>query len=121
MRFPATSKSSNDPGAVSSARSTTASVSLARWAAWWDAMMVDPADWPRLNEVLLSHCAAVGRNPAEITRSAHVRWSADQSLDEVVDHAHRLFEAGVDVVVFAMGTPFAPSRVETLATRLEAA
>jgi F420-dependent oxidoreductase-like protein len=94
---------------------------VARWAAWWDAMMVDPADWPRLNDVLLSHCAAVGRNPAEITRSAHVRWSADQSLDEVVDHAHRLFEAGVDVVVFAMGTPFAPSRVDTLATRLEAA
>jgi hypothetical protein len=84
-------------------------------------MMVDPADWPRLDEVLLSHCAAVGRNPDEITRSAHVRWSADQSLEEAVESADLLFEAGVDVVVFAMGAPFAPSRVETLATRLAAA
>ena len=93
---------------------------VARWAHWWDAMMVDPDDWPRLNEVLLSHCAVIGRNPAEITRSAHVRWPADQSVEGVVDRAHRLFEVGVDVVVFAMSTPFAPSRVETLAARLAA-
>ncbi len=90
----------------------------ARWAQWWDAMMVNPSDWPRLNDVLLSHCESVGRDPAEITRSAHVRWTADQPAGEVAELADRLFGAGVEVVVFAMGTPFSASRLEALATTL---
>lgn len=91
---------------------------VARWAQWWDAMMVDPADWPRLDDVLAGHCQEAGRDPAEITRSAHIRWSKDQPVEEVVAGADRLFEAGVEVVVFTLTSPYRVSMVEDLANRL---
>jgi len=91
---------------------------VARWAQMWDALMIDPKDWPRKHEVLVGHCEDVGRDPTEITCSAHVPWSRDDDPDGVAERAARLFSAGVDVVVFSMRSPYDVSMVQPLATAL---
>jgi len=91
---------------------------VARWAQMWDAMMIEPADWPRKHEVLVGHCEEVGRDPSEITCSAHVRWSKDAAPGEMAEKAANLFEAGVDVVVFTMSAPYNVAMVEPLAVVL---
>lgn len=88
---------------------------VARWAQMWDAIRVPPEEWPLKYEVLVGHCEAVGRDPAEITCSAHIPTDPDADPRELAERAHRFFEAGVDVVVFSLRPPNDPSIVEPLA------
>ncbi|MBT8198906.1 MAG: LLM class F420-dependent oxidoreductase [Acidimicrobiia bacterium] len=95
---------------------------VARFADYWDGMFQpDPSDWVRLNEILVGHCAQVGRDPAEIRRSIHLRWAVDDDPAELADDAMRFGEVGVDVVVFSMRGPYLASLLEPLATALQAA
>lgn len=92
---------------------------VARWADQWDmAFPESPGEWERLDRVLQQHCADVGRDHAEITRSVHFRYNADDDPAALVDHAAPFFGAGVDVVVWTMGSPISPQRVEALAASL---
>jgi F420-dependent oxidoreductase-like protein len=90
----------------------------ARWAQMWDAMWITPEDWPRKHEVLVEHCARIGRDPGEITCSAHVGVPVDADPGEVADRAARLFEAGVDVAIITLSPPPNVSLVEPLAAAL---
>lgn len=45
---------------------------VARHADEWNATSADPADWSRRNQVLTSHCNAIGRDPSAIRRSVQV-------------------------------------------------
>lgn len=91
---------------------------VAKWAQWWDSLNVDPDEWPRLYEVLAGHCEAVGRDLSEITTSAHTRVTSDTPLGEVVERTGRLFDAGVDVVVYTLASPYDLGMAERLADAL---
>lgn len=92
--------------------------SVARWAQMWDALLIEPDEWPTKHDVLMSHCEEIGRDPAEITTSAHVLYNHDTPLEQVVDRAARLAAVGLDMVVITLGPPFHPATVETLAQAL---
>lgn len=51
---------------------------VARHADIWASPAFTAADFRRLNAVLDEHCAAIGRDPAEITRSAQVFFTAHE-------------------------------------------
>ncbi len=92
---------------------------VARHADYWDAMFPgSPDEWRRLDAILLRHCEAVGRDPAEIRRSIHLRWHAGADLAELVDTALSYGEAGVDVVIFGMQQPYDAGRLAPLASVL---
>ncbi|MDH3499504.1 MAG: TIGR03560 family F420-dependent LLM class oxidoreductase [Acidimicrobiia bacterium] len=91
---------------------------VARCAQWWDALGIDPAVWTEKNEVLLQHCEAAGRDPVEITRSAHVMSPSDADPRELAETAAGLFAVGVDVAVFSLRSPYSAAVVEPLAEAL---
>ena len=93
----------------------------ARYASMWDAMFVDDvSEWRRLKQVMLSHCHEVGRDPAEISCSTHLRLDPDPDPDEVASRAAQLFEEGLDVVILALTAAHDGNTVEKLAPALVA-
>lgn len=91
----------------------------ARFADQWDMTFPNaPADWLELDAVLRDHCAMVGRDQAEITRSVHLAFPDDVEPAALADRAAAFFEAGVDVVVWSMQGAMRPERVEALANAL---
>jgi F420-dependent oxidoreductase-like protein len=94
----------------------------ARFANQWDMTFpAQPADWEELNEVLLGHCADVGRDPTEITRSIHLSFEPDNDPAADVALAQTFFDVGVDVVVWSYRGELDPARLEPLATAVQAA
>lgn len=95
---------------------------VAKHADYWDAMFPEsPADWTRLNDVLVGHCEDVGRNPAEIRRSIHFRWAVDDDPQELADRAMTYATVGVDVVIFSMRGPYDAGLLEPLGEALTGA
>ncbi len=93
---------------------------VARWAQMWDALLVEPAEWVELREVLEEHCQAVGRDSAEIDCSVHVRYSPGDDVSEIATRAAERFDAGIDIVVFTLGHPYDVSMIEPLSNALSA-
>jgi len=93
---------------------------VARWAQMWDALRADADEWQELSEILDEHCAAVGRDPGEITRSVHISYGKDDDVAQLADEAAARLYAGVDVVVFTMASPYDLAMIEPLATALAA-
>ncbi|MFW2340014.1 MAG: LLM class F420-dependent oxidoreductase [Acidimicrobiia bacterium] len=91
---------------------------VAKWADIWDALRAEPEEWKRKNEVLLAHCAEVGRDASEITRSAHIMTPSDADPNALADEAARRFEAGLDLAVFSLRAPFDPETIVPLAEAL---
>lgn len=91
---------------------------VAKYAQWWDALRTPPHDWVQKNEVLLKHCAAVGRDPSEIIRSGHVLSPSDADPRDLAEQAAALFGVGIDVAVFSLRSPYSAAVVEPLATAL---
>lgn len=95
---------------------------VARFADLWDTVRPgDPSDWLELNDVLLSHCAEVGRDHADIRRSVHIMLEADADPSELADQSEQYFAVGVDVIVFSMRAPYRAATLEPLANALQAA
>ncbi|WP_199435154.1 TIGR03560 family F420-dependent LLM class oxidoreductase [Qaidamihabitans albus] len=94
--------------------------SVARWAQQWNVITDDPAHWRELREILLAHCADVGRDPAEITCSTNVRIDPDKDLAHAVEEAAGYAEAGVDLVVFNLPHRAKPEILDRLAGALTA-
>ncbi len=92
----------------------------ARFASHWNLPFATPESFRGKREVLLRHCAEVGRDPGEITCSVQIALPADQSPDEAAANAAALAEAGVDVVIFTLRNPYRASLVQPLAKALEA-
>jgi F420-dependent oxidoreductase-like protein len=91
----------------------------ARFGDQWDMTFPETvADWSELNEVLIGHCAAVGRDETDITRSIHLGFSPDDDPAALADRADEFFAAGVDLVVWSMRGPVDPARLEPLAAAL---
>jgi F420-dependent oxidoreductase-like protein len=76
----------------------------------------------RKYRILDEHCAAVGRDPAEIERSTlqGVNLTSDagrhgESADQVIDRFGELSDAGADAVIFSVPDVHDPDRIARLA------
>jgi F420-dependent oxidoreductase-like protein len=76
----------------------------------------------RKYRILEEHCAAVGRDPAEIERSTlqGVNLTSDggrhgESADQVIDRFGQLSDAGADAVIFSIPDVHDPDRIARLA------
>ena len=88
---------------------------VARWAQQWNVLTQTPDEWRGLKDILLRHCADVGRDPAEITCSINVRIDDAARLDEPVARARAYGDAGVDLVVLNLPLDAEPAILEPLA------
>jgi len=93
---------------------------VAKWAQAWDASFGTPEAWQAKNEALLGHCQDLGRDPAEIERSAHVAWEAGADPSALADQAAELVAVGVDQVIFSMRGPYRADEVAPLGEALQA-
>jgi F420-dependent oxidoreductase-like protein len=93
---------------------------VARWAQIWDSLRATPEEWRELRDILLEHCASVGRDPDEITCSVHITLAKTDDPARLAETAASRFADGVDLVVFTMSDPYDASMVEPLAIALEA-
>jgi F420-dependent oxidoreductase-like protein len=93
-------------------------LSAARWAQQWNAITADPADWLSLKEVLVRHCAEIGRDPGKITCSVNVRLSSEAEIDDTIASAAAYGEAGADLIVVILPLGARPAILEPLANRL---
>jgi len=91
---------------------------VARFAQQWDALRTEPDAWRQKYEVLLRHCAAVGRDPKEITCSAHIFAAPDADPARLADQAAHLGTLGIDLVIFSLRPPYSMTIVEPLAAAL---
>jgi F420-dependent oxidoreductase-like protein len=94
---------------------------VARYADHWNfgTAAKDPiAELRRKREVLEQHCAAIGRDPAEITISALLHGPT-LSVEATAELAHRYAEEGVPVGIVSLPRPLDPNDVERYALALE--
>ena len=89
---------------------------VARFADWWNLPFWDPDGYRAGCDTLAEHCAAVGRDPAEIRHSAHVMVTPDQSATEMADAVGTVIEAGIDQPIVYFQPPYGTGIVETAAT-----
>jgi len=91
---------------------------VAQWAQQWNVIVPSPEEWKPLKEILVGHCADLGRDVGEITCSVNVRIDPDEPLDKAVADATAYGEAGVDLVVMNLPLDAPPSVIEPLAKAL---
>jgi len=87
----------------------------ARYADHWNFMGGSPEDFARKRDVLAAHCADIGRDPAEIMLSSHVRLGPDRDYQKVLDEAAALGDEGLDLAIVYLPPPYDPAVLEPLA------
>ncbi len=90
----------------------------ARFAQHWNYVGGSPEEFAHKKEVLYGHCADVGRDPAEITLSSHVRLHPGGDVNETAETAAALRDVGVDLAIIQLPVPFDPSVLTPLADAL---
>ena len=88
----------------------------ARFAHHWNYSGTDPAELAELREVLHGECARLGRDPAEITCSAIVRFDGDTGA--LRDSAAAMGAAGADLAIVSVPKGEPPSVIEAIAAAL---
>jgi F420-dependent oxidoreductase-like protein len=88
---------------------------VARLAQHWNFPGGGPDMFKQKRDVLAGHCADVGRDPAEITTSVHLRVPADGNLDLLVDEAVSYRDAGIDLGIVYFPPPHTPAALEPVA------
>jgi F420-dependent oxidoreductase-like protein len=86
----------------------------ARWAQQWNSIIRDPAEWRELKQVLAGHCAAIGRDVAEITCSQNV-WMDGADAAGAVQAAKPFIDAGADLIIFMLPLHAKPALLDDLA------
>ncbi|MBF9068783.1 TIGR03560 family F420-dependent LLM class oxidoreductase [Streptacidiphilus fuscans] len=89
----------------------------ARFAQHWNFDTGPLADFRKARDILHGHCADLGRDPAEIRVSAQLRYAGDPSATAA--EAAAFAEAGADLGIVYLPTPYTPSVLEPLASALE--
>lgn len=87
----------------------------AQYADHWNFVGGTVEEFVRKREVLARHCADVGRDPADIMTSAHVRLNPDLDVARAVDEAAALGAEGLDLAIIYLPPPHTPSVLEPLA------
>ncbi|HEY3468917.1 MAG TPA: LLM class F420-dependent oxidoreductase [Amycolatopsis sp.] len=91
----------------------------AKYAQHWNFVGGTPEEFARKRDVLHAHCADIGRDPAEITLSSHVRLGPDADYAKVAAEAESLGEVGLDLAIVYLPPPHTPAVLEPLAKALE--
>ena len=84
---------------------------VARHAQHWNLASGDVEEFKHKRGVLAAHCADIGRDPAEIMTSTHLRLSRSGDPASVVQQAEAFAEAGMDLGIVYLPPPH---RVEVL-------
>jgi alkanesulfonate monooxygenase SsuD/methylene tetrahydromethanopterin reductase-like flavin-dependent oxidoreductase (luciferase family) len=87
----------------------------ARYAQHWNFAGGTPEEFAHKRDVLAARCADIGRNPKEITMSAHVRLGEDHNFAEVIETAAGLGAEGLDLGIVYLPPPHDPAVLEPLA------
>ncbi len=88
----------------------------ARLAQHWNFVGGTVEEFAHKRRVLHEHCAAVGRDPAEILVSSHVRFDGDPAA--TADTAAALAAEGAELAIVQLRPPHTPDVLEPLATAL---
>jgi F420-dependent oxidoreductase-like protein len=89
---------------------------VARWAQQWNAITQGVDDWRSLKDTLVGHCAALGRDPAEITCSVNVR--VDDGIGQAAELAAAYRAAGADLAIMNLPHQAPPDLLGSLAEAL---
>jgi F420-dependent oxidoreductase-like protein len=92
-------------------------LTTARYAQHWNFVGGAPADFARKRDVLFAHCAAVGRDPAEITLSSHIRLEGDDYAG-AVSQIEGLAAEGLQLAIVYLRPPLTPAVLAPLAEAL---
>jgi F420-dependent oxidoreductase-like protein len=92
-------------------------LAAARWAQQWNAITSGPDEWAGLKQILLEHCAAADRDPAEITCSVNVRMDGDD-VAKAAAVAASYAEAGADLAIMNLPHNADPGILAPLAEAL---
>ncbi|MGV0788102.1 LLM class F420-dependent oxidoreductase [Mycolicibacterium sp. XJ2] len=92
----------------------------ARYAQHWNFVGGTPEEFARKRDVLAGHCADIGRDPAEIMLSAHVRLDPDLNYDKALSEAAALGQEGLDLAIIYLPPPHDPAVLEPLADAIAA-
>jgi len=87
----------------------------ARYAQHWNFVGGPPAEFARKRQVLAAHCADVGRDPNEITLSAHLHLGSDRNYGQVVETAAALGAEGLQLGIVYLSPPHDPAVLAPLA------
>ncbi len=90
----------------------------ARFAQHWNYVGGSPEEFVHKREVLYEHCGDIGRDPAEITLSSHVRLPPGGDVKAAAETAAALGAVGVDLAIIQLPVPFDPSVLTPLADAL---
>lgn len=90
----------------------------ARFAQHWNFVGGAPAEFAHKRDVLHEHCAAIGRDPAEIQLSSHVRLEPSGDPGSAVDAAAALAAEGCDLAIVTLPPPHDPGVLAPLAEAL---
>jgi F420-dependent oxidoreductase-like protein len=92
----------------------------ARVAQHWNFPRGPVGEFARLRGVLADHCPAIGRDPAEITTSAHLRVPPGEPADvgALVAEAEAFAAAGLDLGIVYFFAPYDPGGLAALAKAL---
>jgi F420-dependent oxidoreductase-like protein len=92
---------------------------VAKYAQHWNFVGGTAAEFAHKRDVLYAHCEQVGRDPREITLSAHVRPGPDGEWGPVAEQAAALGEAGLDLAIAVLPVPHTPAVLEPIAELFE--
>lgn len=95
-------------------------LTTAKYAQHWNFTGGAPAEFARKRDVLHAHCQAVGRDPAEIMLSSHIRLSPDHDFAAVANDINGLAAEGLDLAIVYLPPPHTPAVLAPLAEALSA-
>jgi alkanesulfonate monooxygenase SsuD/methylene tetrahydromethanopterin reductase-like flavin-dependent oxidoreductase (luciferase family) len=87
----------------------------ARYAQHWNFAGGPPELFARKRDVLAASCAEIGRDPKEITLSAHLQLLPDRNYGQVIEAAAGLAAEGLDLGIVYIVPPHDPAVLEPLA------
>ncbi|AKS34349.1 LLM class F420-dependent oxidoreductase [Mycolicibacterium goodii] len=90
----------------------------AKYADHWNFVLGTPEEFAHKRDVLWSHCADIGRDPSEITLSAHVWHNAEHDHQKVLAEVAALGEVGLDLAIIYLPPPLTPAILEPLAAAI---
>ncbi len=87
----------------------------ARYAQHWNFAGGTPEEFAHKRDVLAARCADIGRDPREITLSAHLGPGPDRNYGQVIEAAAGLAAEGLDLGIVYIAPPHDPAVLEPLA------
>ena len=90
----------------------------AKFAQHWNAPTFDIAEWRHKKEVLVGHCAAIGRDPNEITCSVIIRYTPGDDMAALAAQAGAWADAGADMAIIYIAPPHSPEPLAAMAEAL---